>query len=108
MSPKPCWRRIAFSDPGKAVVIACCLLAEVYLARDLPATATKDAVLHECAGGYLCAGDSTVHRLPLRPARWLDAFNPEEANQSGGAKQARGQPARVAVFAGGPAPLIAT
>ena len=69
---------------------ACRLLAELYLACGLPAIATKGADLHDSACGYLRAGDSTVHRLPLRPARWLDAFNLEEANESGGAKQARG------------------
>jgi hypothetical protein len=37
--------------------------------------------------------------------RWLDAFNLEEANESGGAKQARGQPARVDDCASHPAEL---
>jgi hypothetical protein len=82
-------------DSPASLYAACWLLAKVHLACDLPATATKDADLHHSACGYLRAGDSTVHRLPLRPARWLDAFNLEEANESGGAKQARGQPARV-------------
>jgi hypothetical protein len=94
---------------GFAGVALCRLLAvgQVYLACDLPATATKDADIDDSACGYLRAGDSAVHRLPLRPARWLDAFNPEEANDSGGAKQARGQPARVDDCASHRAELLA-
>src|SRR5262249_30872267 len=65
------------------------LLAEVFLACALPATATKDAHLHDGSCGDLRAGGSTVHRLPLRPAGWLDAFNVEEANESDRAGAAR-------------------
>ena len=39
--------------------------------------------------------------------RWLDAFNLGEANESGGAKQARGQPAGVDDYASHPAELLA-
>jgi hypothetical protein len=71
------------------------LLAEVYPACDLPATATKDAHHHDGSCGNLRARDSNMDRLLRRPARGPDAVNLEEANESDGAGQACDQPARV-------------
>jgi hypothetical protein len=71
------------------------LLAEVYPACDLPATATKDAHHHDGSCGNLRARDSNMDRLLRRPARRLDAVKLEEANESDGAGQACDQPARV-------------
>ena len=65
------------------------LLAEVYLARDLVATANQHAHLYDGACDYFCGRDGAVHWLPLRPERRLDACILEEANESGGVGQAR-------------------
>lgn len=67
-----------------------CLVAEMYLVRDLAAIAAKDAHFHDSACGYRRARDRTLCRLLLRPACRLDTFNLEEANKSGSAVRARG------------------
>ena len=93
MSPKPGWRRIAFPDFGNVLtgldgcepIRASARRPTCRIARH--GAADSSAYLY--AACWLLA-DSTVHRLPLRPAHWLDAFNLEKANESGGAKQARG------------------
>jgi len=71
------------------------LLAEVYLDRDLEATATSHAHLHDSACGDLRAGDSSVHRLPLRPPCRIAAIVLEKTNQPGEAGQARDGPGCV-------------
>jgi hypothetical protein len=57
-------------------------LAEVYLGRDLTAMVSKNADHHDgvCGVRRVCDGD--VRRLLLRSARWVDAVNLAEANQS--------------------------
>jgi hypothetical protein len=62
--------------------------AEVYLDRDLAATATSNAHLHDSACGDLRAGDSTVRRLRLRPSCRIAAIDLEKADQPVEAGQA--------------------
>jgi hypothetical protein len=69
--------------------------AEVYLDRDLAATPTSNAHLHDSACGDLRAGDSTVRRLRLRPPCGIPAVDLDKANQPGEAGQACDGPGRV-------------
>ena len=72
-----------------------CVVAEMYSARDLTATATKDPHLHDGACGDLHAGGGSVDRLPLRPSRRLDDRHLETTNAANIAGQARNYPDRI-------------